>query len=205
MNCEGPEIPFAMSKNDQKEFLDLHNSFLDLDSFSDEKKKYYFDLKNEAENQPYFESDLFLKIICISQTNGFGVGKICIKVSRINHSCGPNSQHFTNDEGEMEIRATSKILEGQEITISYIDAMKNFKERRECCHKFGFVCSCELCQEEEIKNDDEIYQKFQNLKDEAEKSYSNFLEVSTFKKKSDHIEKALGCQNKMYSVSAEKT
>ena len=166
---------FAMSKNDQQEFLKLSNIFLDLDSLPDERKKLYFDCKNLAESQRNFDSDLVLKIMGIYVTNRFKVNDaIGIKVSRINHSCGPNSQHFKNAEDEMEIRATSKILKGQEITISYTNALENFKERREFCHKMGFVCSCELCQDEEINNDDEIYQKFQNLKEEAEKSYSNF-------------------------------
>ena len=47
--------------------------------------------------------------------------------------------------------------------------LKNFKERQNFCLNLGFVCSCELCQEEEINNDDETYKKLQNLKEEAEK------------------------------------
>ena len=40
--------------------------------------------------------------------------------SSILHSCGPSTDYFLNrDSGEVEIRATSKILKGQEITFSY--------------------------------------------------------------------------------------
>ena len=121
---------YAMSENDQKEYLELHNAYLDLNSLPDVEKKWYFDIKNTSEDFefrkqvplhlgiqiPCFDSNLVLKIMCINSTNAFkGDGGVGIKVSRINHSCCPNSQNC-EWEGEMEIRATSKILEGQEIT-----------------------------------------------------------------------------------------
>ena len=210
----------SMSKNDQQKFLELSNVFLDLDSLPDERKKRYFDWKNTAESQCNYDSDLVLKIMSIHSSNGFNgydavgirVGEVGVKVSRINHSCGPNSQHFKNNEGEMEIRATSNILEGQEITISYISSLENFKERQEFCLNLGFVCSCEVCQNEEINNDDEIYQKFQNLKDEAETSFSNVTNdppnprvPSSFVKTFDQIEKALTCQKQMYNLAKTKS
>ena len=209
----------SMSKNDQQKFLELSNVFLDLDSLPDDRKKRYFDWKNTAESQCNYDSDLVLKIMSIHSSNGFNgydavgirVGEVGIKISRINHSCGPNSQHFKNNEGEMEIRATSNILEGQEITISYISSLENFKERQEFCLNLGFVCSCEVCQNEEINNDDEIYQKFQNLKDEAEKLFSNVTKdppnprvPSSFVKTFDQIEKALTCQKQMYNLAKNK-
>ena len=128
----------------------------------------------------------------------------------MNHSCIPNAERIENDADELEVRATSNILEGQEITITYIDPMKNFKERREFCHKYGFVCSCDLCQYEEINNDDEIYQKFQDLKDEAEKTFSNVCDDDlpenrfSFEKKFHQIEKAVVCQNQMYNLARNK-
>ena len=210
----------SMSKNDQQKFLELSNVFLDLDSLPDDRKRRYFDWKNTAESQCNYDSDLVLKIMSIHSSNGFNgydavgirVGEVGIKISRINHSCGPNSQHFKNNEGEMEIRATSKILEGQEITINYISSLENFKERQEFCLNLGFVCSCEVCQDEEITNDDEIYQKFQNLKDEAEKLFSNVTKdppnprvPSSFVKTFDQIEKALTCQKQMYNLAKTKS
>ena len=65
----------AMSKDDQQEFLELSNAFLDLDSLPVERKKRYFDCKNFVESQHDFESDLLLKIIHIYMTNAFGVVK----------------------------------------------------------------------------------------------------------------------------------
>jgi len=147
-----------------------------------------------------FDSNLMLKIFCISSTNGFKESGVAIKVSRINHSCCPNSQRSSNG-GEMEIRATSKILEGQEITICYLDPLKNFKERQEFCHKFGFVCSCEVCQDEEINKDDETYTKFQNLKKEVESIAG--LPNSPFPG-FPLLEKALACQKQMYNLARKK-
>ena len=217
--CNLMEAFSSMSKNDQQEFLVLSNVFLDLESLPDDRKKHYFDWKNTAESQCNYDSNLVLKIMCIHSSNGFNgydavgirVGEVGIKISRINHSCGPNSQHFKNNEGEMEIRATSKILEGQEITISYIGSLENFNERQEFCLNLSFVCSCELCKDEEINNDDQIYQKFQNLKDEAEKSFSNVTDdppnprvPSSFLKAFDQIEKALACQKQMFNLAKSK-
>ena len=40
---------YAMTENDQKEFLELHNRYLDLNSLDDFDKKWYFDCKNTIE------------------------------------------------------------------------------------------------------------------------------------------------------------
>ena len=198
---------YAMTVNDQKEFLELHNKYLDLNSLPDSQKKWYFDIKNNAEviqtiQKLGLDFNLALKIICIYKTNAFkwGVG---IKVSRMNHSCCPNSQTENWNGCDMAIRAiraTSKILEGQEITICYLDPLKNIKERQEFCHMRGFICSCEVCQDEEINKDDETYEKFQNLKEEAESNadlYGLYFEFPP-------IEKALACQKQMYNLAKKK-
>ena len=77
------------------------------------------------------------------------------------HSCCPNS--YNGDDG---IRAISKIKEGQEITANYQTnlGMKNLATRREYFEQgYGFTCCCDLCKEEEIKNDQSIYEKFDQL------------------------------------------
>ena len=201
----------SMNETDQKEFLNLSNSFLDLNSLNDEMKEYYFDVEKFVKNQSLSDSDkkLMLKIICIHQTNSFGgvAGRgVGIKVSRINHSCCPNCENIFN-EGEIEITANENISAGQEITISYVNDFKKFKERQENCHKLGFVCSCELCQneEKEINHDDESYEKFQNLKEESEKAYAtSLLDKDRFLKNYDEIKKAISCQTKMYNMAGKK-
>ena len=102
------------------------------------------------------------------------------------------------------IRANSKTLEGQKITISYLDPLKNFKERQEFCHGFGFVCSCEVCQDEEINKDDETYEKFQNLKEEAESIADLYRFKNLLHFELPQLEKALACQKQMYNLARKK-
>ena len=85
--------------------------------------------------------------------------------------------------------------------------LKNFKERQKFCLNLGFVCSCELCQneEKEINNDDESYEKFQNLKEESEKAYAtSLLDKDRFLKNYDEIKKAISFQTKMYNMAGKK-
>ena len=103
----------SMSEIDQNEFLNLSNSFLDLDSLNDEMREYYYDVKKFVQNQKLYLSDsnkeLMLKIICIHQTNGFAFG-LEFKSKKINHSCCSNSAIYVNEMmNEVEIRATTKI------------------------------------------------------------------------------------------------
>ena len=103
------EAFFAMSKNDQEEFLQLRNAFLDLSLLSNDKKKWFFDIKQQIQFQNRFDGDLLLKIICIHQTNGFAFG-LEFKSKKINHSCCSNSAIYVNEMmNEVEIRATTKI------------------------------------------------------------------------------------------------
>ena len=206
---------YAMNENDQKEFLELHNKYLDLKSLPDQSQQHYFDWekvtesfvrKRQAEGHVPIDSNLVMKIICILNTNQFGDANdfvVGIKVSRLNHSCIPNSHRDeeAGDKGKLKVRATEKILKGQEITITYTEpAMKNVKDRQKICHNFGFICTCKLCQEEEIKNDDEIYEKFQNLKEETENAYANFCDSENL----DQLEKALAGQKQMYNLARNK-
>ena len=76
--------------------------------------------------------------------------------------------------------------------------LKNFSERQKFCHEFGFVCSCKLCQEEEINNDDETYQKLQNLKEEVEKIRN--ISLLSF----DHFDEAIAYQKARYNLAKNK-
>ena len=49
--------------------------------------------------------------------------------------------------------------------------MKKKKERQRILQeKWGFICSCKRCQDEEVNNDNETYKKFEELQEEAEKT-----------------------------------
>lgn len=69
---------------------------------------------------------------------------VYLTISRINHSCWPNSME---DGGELkEVRATRDINAGEEITMSYISNNWELWEvrARELAY-WNFVCSCEVC------------------------------------------------------------
>lgn len=66
-----------------------------------------------------------------------------------NHSCKPNVEHFTNEEGKMVFIAPNGLSKGQEATISYISDGLSVKERKRLLNDwFLFDCGCEKCTEE---------------------------------------------------------
>uniref|UniRef100_A0A1D1YJJ1 Histone-lysine N-methyltransferase ATXR2 n=1 Tax=Anthurium amnicola TaxID=1678845 RepID=A0A1D1YJJ1_9ARAE len=71
--------------------------------------------------------------------------------SCINHSCHPNAKAFKRDEdkdGHATIIALRSIMEGEEITISYIDEDLPYEERQSLLADYGFKCECPRCLEE---------------------------------------------------------
>ena len=172
---------FAMSKENQAQFLKLSNSFGEPDSLSDNLKDchekinqfaeiYYPKILQMLEIDRKIDTKLFNDVLCIYKTNAFGVG-VGIKSSRFNHSCCSNAEAFQG-KNRIEIRAVSTIKAGAEITIHYnqkID-MKNFETRQEFLKNIGgFTCHCELCQEEKIDGDEKTYETFQKLEADVEK------------------------------------
>ena len=85
--------------------------------------------------------------------------------------------------------------------------MKNIQFRHV---RLGFICRCELCQEEEINNDDQLYEKFQNLEEEAEKirekNYQpkDMKNAKKFEEFLNNNEKALECFKQMYKLAKTK-
>ena len=61
-----------------------------------------------------------------------------------------------------------------EVSINYnyqLLGMQKLKVRQDHFNRvWDFTCCCGLCQEEEIKNDDEIYEKFQKLQEQVQKA-----------------------------------
>ena len=63
-----------------------------------------------------------------------------------NHDCLPSCQATVTDEGHVTITALRDIKEGEELSISYVDATKPYEERRAVLEKhYGFECKCERC------------------------------------------------------------
>ena len=213
-----------MNKDYQKEYLALYNKCLDPNSLSDTLLKEFQQWKKFAQlheekwisnAQVHIDRHFILKIICIFHTNAYpiifdydrGVGGVFIKSARFNHSCSPNSEVSEySHSGEQQIRATSKIKKGEEICINYILVMKNKKERQDHLKEFwGFICSCERCQDEEVTNDDKTYKKFQKLQEEAEEYVKNLVTMeNNISNRLDLFEKAISCIRQMYILAENK-
>lgn len=71
--------------------------------------------------------------------------------SCINHSCQPNAHAMRSDQdlnSSAVIIALQPILQGHEITISYIDEALSYEDRQEALQDYGFTCRCLLCQQQ---------------------------------------------------------
>lgn len=76
---------------------------------------------------------------------GADVGGVFADISRINHSCLPNSVQYWNPLLEKQtIYAVRTIPAGSEITTSYHEGGPSAERKAELKH-FGFDCTCELC------------------------------------------------------------
>ena len=185
---------FSMTTVDQNDFLKLSNLFWENSEFLESRKDDYdnwmaFANHYSTQHSPKnleVDGELVLKIICIFESNkslGDRVGEsVAIKNSMINHSCCANA-FSVNRNGSMEVRATSKIKEGQEITTNYDlhwqCVMRKQKRRQEVIRaEYGFTCRCELCQNEELNDDEESYERFRKITENKE-ILTNIIQFET--------------------------
>jgi len=83
------------------------------------------------------------------QESGTGVYALA---SMFNHSCDPNLDVlFPHNTSTLCLQTAREVMVGEELTISYIDAMGMSVGKRRQYLKFayGFDCNCVRCQEEE--------------------------------------------------------
>ena len=122
----------------------------------------------------------------------------------------------------MEVRATHKIKEGQEITTNYDQnwqcVMKNRKRRQELIRaEYGFTCCCELCQDEEINDGEESYERFRKITNNNEilnniikfetetmENYPSELKKSYYSKILESVEKRHHFFTELYNLARNK-
>ena len=111
-------------------------------------------------------------------------------ISRLNHSCQPNCNHYWSGR-QFKVRAIQKIAKNDEITISYMSPLQRSdfhtrESRRKILQdEFGFWCHCNLCEsftdsdEKNLEFNDstrsrvlEIEKKWCHLGQEPEKALS---------------------------------
>jgi SET domain-containing protein len=105
----------------------------------------FFSLHNSTPGDSYPLTGI-VKTNALSLGPGSSVGGIFPMISRINHSCRPNTQHTWNTSIEHEtIHAIRDIKKGEEITISYNLGGPSQPRMQRLKRSFGFDCTCDLC------------------------------------------------------------
>ncbi|KAI9675678.1 MAG: hypothetical protein M1817_001045 [Caeruleum heppii] len=112
-----------LSKDQQREFLSLHNNYPDARPFNG-----------------------IFRTNALPLGPGSLVGGIYVRCCRINHGCLPNAQHTWNsNKGYETIHAVKEIVAGEEVTIMYAEGPSQLR-RLKLKTKFRFDCACALCQ-----------------------------------------------------------
>uniref|UniRef100_A0A8C4S926 [histone H3]-lysine(4) N-trimethyltransferase n=1 Tax=Erpetoichthys calabaricus TaxID=27687 RepID=A0A8C4S926_ERPCA len=149
---------------------DLQNHMEDL--LEDEKKELKVDVHNFLDFWPttcrQFGVQYISHIFGVINCNGFtmsdqrgleavGVG-IFPNLCLVNHDCWPNCTVILNNgnheavnsmfhtQMRIELRAISKITEGEELTVSYVDFLNLSQDRKkQLKQQYYFDCTCEHC------------------------------------------------------------
>ncbi|PBK71582.1 hypothetical protein ARMSODRAFT_954372 [Armillaria solidipes] len=138
-----------MHEENQKEFMELHNSHLHDgsgptlgvirtngyglgDELKDETK--YVELVSKS------STDEKLKNTIGKYTSVYNI------LSRVNHSCSPNAlRKFYMSSFSMQLRAARDIEEGEEIFTAYTDILLPAAERAKDLAPYGIQCTCRAC------------------------------------------------------------
>jgi len=190
-----------LSKDDQQEYLSLHNQWDDkmMERADDLLSNGGLFGMNPEKKQ------MALKIFCIYKTNSHEDG-LSIKVSRLNHSCCANASYVWDEENQCyEIRTVSKIEIGEEISINYTPRslfMKNFQTRQKFLWMaWGFKCTCTICLDESQNNANDDYERFAKLLKEFPPDLTgdpqNFVSF-------EHTQKSISAMKEMYNLAKEK-
>ncbi|KAI1134487.1 SET domain-containing protein [Hypoxylon sp. FL0543] len=135
----------ALSKEQQRQFLSLHNNFPGRNAFAG-----------------IFRTNA-LPCGCDAIAGGI-YPTICL----INHSCLPNAHNNWNSEHKLEtIHAIKPIKAGEEITIDYSRGDPSSVRHEQLREAFGFDCQCTVCSrpQQELKLSDARRREIQSLDD----------------------------------------
>ena len=111
-----------MNDGDKIQFMNLSNKYsVAKDLWSRNSLKYIEHVRN-ALNNIDLENITIEEAVTVCQivnTNAFENG-VCLKISRFNHSCLANAEHFWNEDLKTrDVRAIKNIKEGEEICLNY--------------------------------------------------------------------------------------
>lgn len=135
----------VMSKEQQRQFLSLHNNHPGQYAFGG-----------------------IVKTNALPCGSGSSTGGIYPTICLINHSCLPNSHNNWNDDHKTEtIHAIKPIQAGEEITIDYSHGDPSHIRQQHLRQSFGFDCQCTVCSlpQRELKASDTRRLQTQRLDD----------------------------------------
>jgi hypothetical protein len=138
-----------------------------LNLLSHDDKRNFFSLHNSTPGDSYPLTGI-VKTNALSLGSNSRVGGIFPTISRINHSCRPNTQHTWNSStGHETIHAIRDIKKGEEITISYNLGGPSQPRMQRLKRSYGFDCTCDLCSltDEALKISDAHQLRIQYLDD----------------------------------------
>ena len=78
---------------------------------------------------------------------------VFVTMSRINHSCMPNAEHYFSDKDKVKrVFACRDIQAGEEICIAYIDSftVPTSQRRQQLQARYGINCRCAACLQPEL-------------------------------------------------------
>ncbi|PBK92473.1 SET domain-containing protein [Armillaria gallica] len=138
-----------MHEENQKEFMELHNSHLHdgsgptLGVIRTNGYGLGDELKDETKNVALvskLSTDEKLKNTIGKYTSVYNT------LSRVNHSCSPNAlRKFYMSSFSMQLRAARDIEEGEEIFTAYTDILLPAAERAKDLAPYGIQCTCRAC------------------------------------------------------------
>ena len=187
----------ALRKEDQIKYCSLMNKFSTLPETGTTFQHEQIDAMKfvtEKLNVDKEKAKKAMEVLQIYVTNSFPSG-VGIKLSRFNHSCGPNA--FVVKEGNgVTIKAMHFIAKGQEITLNYEYKMEKTEMRRNRLFMYwNFVCHCTLCSDEKSDQDmellQEVHKKSEELNSNSIRSIENLMAKVECYKKYYHLMKKL--------------
>jgi len=127
-----------------------------------------------------------LGIFFTNDMNFDGDAAIFPIISRANHSCVPNADFVTRGNRHVqEVMATSNILAGQEITLSYLEAASegsDGKDKRQGYMRlyYGFQCKCRACclEGEELALDESVRSRVRGIQDLLKDTKTSLPQIS---------------------------
>lgn len=226
----------SMNQNDQEEYMKLYDMYNDdnfqniAENFPEKMTKFTnycltFLLSGEKDAPPekkIFEDDekKVLKILQIWETNAFGDG-VRIKFARFNHSCDYNAVRYGDS-----IYAVSDIKKDEEITVNYqldnralgyytayYGMMKREVRQKGTSQNRGFLCQCDLCEEQKGTKDEsydqerieELVFEIQGLKHYRDAAYkAKTLDTARSQYSMKNARREVNCYKKVYKLGIEK-